>query len=402
MAKKLILYLQFSDLTQASYAIVNEFNTIEKFATHCPLQDIPKMPETPVIAIIPAEDVLLTVALLPKLNDHRLQQALPFALEEHIIDDPTTLHFAVGHFQPDDQWPVAIVAKQQMDIWVNVLRDAQLSPSILIPETLALPWIEATWFIILTPDHAVVRTGQYSGFACESNHLTSWLSLKLEEETQKPKDIYLHNYTEQTDVISPTLENIPIQIQQFPATQCIQDLAMWIADEPAINLLRGPYQAQSKISKIKKAWLLSSLLAVVIIALALFGNLVSYLILQHQDADINARIRHIYQQNFPEATTVTMPREHMQEKLKKVTNESNRNLFLVWTAYIGQATMKVSGVRLQRLDYRNQQMILELSTATFENLDSFTNTLKTFGLNVKQQNAVTSGAQVKANVLIQK
>ena len=39
------------------------------------------------IAIVPAQDVLLTTAELPKLSRQRLMLALPFALEEQLIDD---------------------------------------------------------------------------------------------------------------------------------------------------------------------------------------------------------------------------------------------------------------------------------------------------------------------------
>ena len=48
------------------------------------------------IVIVPSEDVLVTTVTLPKMNRSRLLQAIPYALEEQVIEDVDTMHFAAG------------------------------------------------------------------------------------------------------------------------------------------------------------------------------------------------------------------------------------------------------------------------------------------------------------------
>lgn len=403
MSKKTVIYLQFPELTTASYALINEQHEIEQSAVSLPLPDISiRSANTEVIVIIPAEDILLLSAFLPKLSAHRLKQALPFALEEHIIDDLTTLHFAVGPFQPDHTWPVAVIAKKTLENWLTILSEANIFPAMITPETFALPTATAAWFIALNNHHAIVRTGPYSGFSSEASNLATLLSLKLNEELQKPNDIYLHDSDQDASAVLHSIDNIPIQVQEMSKEQLVQDFAKRITQQPILNLLQGSYQAKKQISTVRKTWLTAAMIAIATVLLALAGHLISFFILQQQSTTVNTAIRHLYQKIFPTATAVTAPQESLQKKLKEVQTSANRNLFLTWLAYVGQALAATPDIHIKNLDFRNQQMTLELSAATFDSLDNVITTLQQFGLNAKQQNAVTDGEQVKANVLIQK
>src|SRR5690348_9570489 len=64
-----------------------------------------------ITVVVPAEEVLLTSAVLPKLSRARLQQALPFAIEDQLTSDIETLHFVPGATQPDGVTPIAVVAQ---------------------------------------------------------------------------------------------------------------------------------------------------------------------------------------------------------------------------------------------------------------------------------------------------
>lgn len=401
MAKKLILHLQTKDPAIANYAIIDEQHHIEQSVTHISLSDIPvPTMDIEIIAIIPATDVVLTTADLPNLNRHRLQQALPYALEEQMIDDVSTLHFAIGDTTYEDTWPVAIIAKQILQYWLTLLTNANLSPTILIPETLALPYQENAWHIVITKDQAIVRTGKYSGFASDLTNLSLMLKLQLNEIPQ-PHQIYLKNYDVPPIELPNNVADVPLQIQHLPQTQFINDLAIWFEQAPIINLLQNNYAAKSKITMVKKTWLVACILAAATLLVSLFGQSVSLAILHHQNNKLEKSIALIYRKNFPEATSITLPKERFEEKYKKLTLLANKNLFLTWLGYISKAFAESPNLHIQHLDFRNQQLSLELTAPTFDTLDKFTRALKQYGLNAKQQNAVTSGTQVKAMVLIQ-
>src|SRR5262249_9389650 len=127
--------------------------------------------------LVPAQDVLLTLAKLPKLSLRKLRQALPYALEENLLEDITQLHFAIGHRQPDGMLPVAIVAKQKMRQWLDLLDSLNITPARLLPLTLALPLRETEWPCYLHNGIYTIRTDHYAGFTATEQTLPSMLAL---------------------------------------------------------------------------------------------------------------------------------------------------------------------------------------------------------------------------------
>ncbi len=72
-----------------------------------------------VVVLVPANDVLLTRAIVPTTNRQRARKALPFALEDLLAEDIDGLHFALGVRDAEGQWPVAVVARKRMDAWLQ-------------------------------------------------------------------------------------------------------------------------------------------------------------------------------------------------------------------------------------------------------------------------------------------
>ena len=79
-----------------------------------------------VIALAPGADVLLTTATLPTRNRKRMYAAVPFALEEQLISDIDALHFALGNTSQLGPVPVAVVERQHMQQWLDMLQEVEL------------------------------------------------------------------------------------------------------------------------------------------------------------------------------------------------------------------------------------------------------------------------------------
>src|SRR5208282_2810021 len=93
-----------------------------------------------VCALVPAADVILSEPELPARSGAKLQQLVPYALEEHLAADIDELHFALGRRAADStRTPVAVVARSLMDEWLGMLRAAGLEPECLYPDSELLP-----------------------------------------------------------------------------------------------------------------------------------------------------------------------------------------------------------------------------------------------------------------------
>src|SRR5689334_16197691 len=131
MQEKLIIYLNPTDLNLPSWAVVAADGVVRQSAHRDHATGLAHIAEgKEIIAIVPAEDVLLTKIQLPKMNRARLMQAVPFALEDELIADVDTLHFAVGEYEADKELTVAVVAQEKMQQWLGMLSSWQLKADV--------------------------------------------------------------------------------------------------------------------------------------------------------------------------------------------------------------------------------------------------------------------------------
>lgn len=378
MQKYIIIYLHTLNETEgvaASWIIVDTSGTITTTVHRGDLSQLVVPAELPSYVIIPMQDILLTSAHLPKLSRQQLMQALPYALEEQLIDDIANLHFAIGSYQPDQSLPIAVVSKQKMTAWLHLLGQLNITPRALIPAVFVLPYTEHSYHINCDHDNCLVRVSKWGGFACEQDNVETLLDLQPNQTTI---DVIRTNYSTQQ-----LLEKLPTDIERVSF----------------INLLQHAYQAKPQSTKIKKHWLIAGYLALVWVALTLATQAVSFFILHHKTSQIETQINQIYKQNFPNASSVVAPRERMTEKLHSLSKRAN-NGFLVLLSELGNSLQKNPGIHIKNLDFREQQITLELTAATFDNVDTLIQHLKQKGLAVKQQNAAESGTQVTTTLLI--
>lgn len=400
MSKRTLIYLHSTELQQVSF-IVFENGQVEQSALRCHLSDIPSSAkENDVTVIVPARDVVLTQATLPKLNHQRLMQALPFAVEEQLIDDLENLHFAIGDTQTNGVVATAIVAKKKMAEWLALFAEASLKPAHLYSAVFTLPFIEKNWAISIEQDGCAIREGKYAGFAAELSNLPLLTELAVKEAAEKPDTIQIYNTLESLasiETASVVLNQVLLSEQAW-----LEKITTWIDSQPAINLLQGEYRAERKSSETKKIWSFAAYLAVAWVGIAFFSNLISFFILHHESNRLDTAINVIYKKNFPDATSVVAPKERMKSKLTSLTESANKNYFLVLLAKIGNNLTKIPRVQLKNMDYRDNQLNLELTAAKFDDLDALAKLLTQQGLSVKQQNAGIVGTEVKANFLIKR
>lgn len=377
--KRIVIVLYASDATLADWILYSETGEMIESVTKANLSDLSvQAKDADAIVIVPAEDVLLTQTTLPKLNRHKLLQALPYALEEQLIEDVSDLHFAIGDHQADGTLAVAVVAKQKMLQWLDSIKSAGITPAAMLSMIQALPLTEKNWEIYSFENLRMVRTGKHSGFAADTQSFEQMLEL------------YKTEHPENSLSITPAKANSLIEV---PSLASITDLT-------GINLLQPPYAAKRKLTRTKNVWKYASYFAAAWIAVAIVSNLISYFILHYQSSSIENQIDTIYKHNFPHATSMTAPRERMEQKLKEMTTAAQKNNFLSLLATVGKSLSKTTGIRLQHMDYRNGLLTLEVSSSAFDNLDALISDLTSHGLTVKQQNSATAGSQVKATLLI--
>src|SRR5256885_12152286 len=119
-------------------------------------------PAEEVIVWTPAAETLLLRARLPTRSAAKIVQALPFALEEQLIDPPERLHFAFAH-EADGALAVAVTRRERMESWLAALAAAGLAPTRLAPVTLSLPLADPACTLSFVDGEIVLRSGARAG-----------------------------------------------------------------------------------------------------------------------------------------------------------------------------------------------------------------------------------------------
>ena len=110
------------------------------------------------ILVAPGEAVTLHRLALPSRKRSTWARVVPFALEDYLVEDIETLHFALGGAVDSGYLPVAVVDRTLLSAWLEGCEAAGLTPAAVVPDPLLLPWQSDEWSVLLEARRALVRT----------------------------------------------------------------------------------------------------------------------------------------------------------------------------------------------------------------------------------------------------
>ncbi len=400
MQEKLIIKMNANDMTHPDWVVVNADDKMMEVMIGGDTQALESIAkERDVEVIIPSEQVMLAKATLPKMNRAKLLKAVPFALEEQLVDDVKQLHFAMTPQNENGVIDVAIVSHHNMQQWMDLLKEWHILPDAMIPEIFALPchqgWTAAVANTVTT------RTGNESGFTCDAANFAEFLNLAITEKGEVPQFIHLYNTTKQA--IAGNLRVTAKVEEEFISDEDLLKLmAQSLENLPPINLLQGPYVVRKrKFPKRDKLWKISAYLGGTLLALFIFNPLVSYFILSHRLNQINDQMMETYQHIFPKATSMVAPKMRVSDKLQTLEAQAGENRLLILLGKVSKSFSSSTNIKIKRADFQNNLLTLDVSAASSDDFSKFTDLLAQQGLNAKQENANFSGTRINAILQIE-
>ncbi len=99
------------------------------------------------IAIVAADRVLATAAELPKLKRNKLETALPFVLEDGLLDDVSAVHVTPGARLPDGRTVLYALDKDWLARFLAACTNAKLRTRCIVPEYCLLPQRNEEWSV---------------------------------------------------------------------------------------------------------------------------------------------------------------------------------------------------------------------------------------------------------------
>ncbi|MCF6437357.1 type II secretion system protein GspL [Pseudoalteromonas sp. MMG022] len=243
-----------------------------------------------VTLLLSASQVQLKNVLLPAKWNRKLEQALPFMLEEQVACDIDELFIAVG--QPGLQGEqhsieVAICNKQWLQDWLALFNEHDIEPARVLPDALLLPeQQEKELSVIELGQQWLCRFGQWHISAIEKTWGADYLY------ALQPSKIVHYSPADALPEIAPK-----------EAKQAEYDLPLALfakqLDKVSFNLRQGIFAAKKKQPQWWKDWRSGLLAASIAVGCFVLVKGTQLVMLQKQADDFKAQAVATYQQAFP-------------------------------------------------------------------------------------------------------
>jgi general secretion pathway protein L len=340
--------------------------------------------------------VSLAEARVPGRNRQRVLRAIPYALEEQLATDVEELHFALGPVTDGDRYPVAVVERSNMDAWAALLRENAIQAEQWIPETLALP-SDAGWSLMVDGETVLVRSGDYAGFAADTDNLPVLFSL-FQAKQQAPETARVFGST-RLDLELVEVECVDERVQP------LEVLARGWAQGPGINLLQGAYSRREEWGRLLRPWKASAALLLAGFILVGVSTGLNYFHLSQQRQQLKAEIEDVYRKAFPQAKRIVNPRAQMEQKLKQLRRQAGggNTDFLAMFAETAGVVRTTEGINVRGASYRSGRLDLDLQADNLQILDNLKQALVSSGMMSAEIQSVSTEAdqKVKSRMRVQ-
>lgn len=373
--------------------------TLEQFAKQVSGQRI--------VLIVPSKDLLFTHAKLPTKNRQNLMKAVPYAIEDQLIDDVETLHFALGKTDTGGEISIAVVNKNILNDWIAQLKQFDLRAHWVCADIQCVPWQKDQWSVMLDDDIALVRLSQESGFVVEPDNLLPLLSGLVDrdpdDETLMPLSIWRHQGSPPRDFDSEAFEQAGIELQQHEMDQDpIQRFAASGDYTTVINLLQGEYSVREQLGKIWRPWYPAAALFLAWLSIQGIGAILDYRTNTQKSALLTQQIEQIYRKTFPQEKRVPDAKKLMQvhlNKLRKGTGASGAG-FLTMVSQVGNLFKQDVILEVSQVSFRNGQLDVELIIKDLQSLDKLQQQIEQQGLKAEIRSANADAKHVNSRLRI--
>lgn len=346
-----------------------------------------------VVVFVPGVDVRLTSVTVPARQPAKVLQAAPFVLEDQFAEDVDTLHFAIASRQADGSFPIAVVARAQVDEWLAPFQAAKVRVAALVPDTLALPWQnDGPWSVLPDAGQMIVRTGAYSGFSCVPDDFELLLQLAENGVPASLRVLVARDDATDYTTLNRALDLLP------GFEQPLEVLIRYWKPSQSIDLLQGAYSQRDDVNRYWLPWKRAGQLAAAALLLGIALNIADSARLKREVAAQQAINEENFRRLFPRETRIINLDAQVTQQLRLLQGgASQTGLFeLMQSASSGLA--ENPGLTLRNIQFREGALFLDLSGSdlqVLEQLRTWFNSHRGAKLDVESADSNENGVQIR-------
>jgi len=348
-----------------------------------------------VVLLVPGEQVLLTAARIPLRSRARAAAAAPWALEDRLVSDVETQHFALASVRDDGDWPVAVVARAFLETCLQACEEAGVAPHVALPEPLALPLPNAdAWSAVEEGGRIVCRTGPASGFACAATLLPA-----VAGSLDPPATVMLARIGEGTAEWPSPLEG------RLQFTDTLREPMTGFAAAPdrhVIDLLQGPYSRRERVGRLWRQWRVTAVLAGILVASLVAHWLVTYQQLGRREQELRVAAERILREAAPDVGRIVDPRVQLKNRLEALRGDGDDDSGLLpLLRRAGPVLAQRGEITLTALEWRNRMLDLSVEAGELTAVDALQRALQEAGLAAELRRVQRDEETVRGEVRVE-
>jgi general secretion pathway protein L len=362
-----------------------------------------------ICVLVPGTDVLLTEPEVPMKAGTKLQQVVPFALEEQLADDIDDLHFALGKRAADSaRMPVAVVRRSLMDEWLTLLKSNGLEPESLYTESDLLPQNPGQAIALMEEDVVVVRPPSGSPVTLPVEALGEALEIAQqgtpEQAATGGRGLILytgaaewHQHSAKIEALRERFDGIKIQLLSAGP------LALFGQQLPTatpINLLQGTYAPTTARTVGWQSWRIAAILLVSLVGLHVAGKAAELTALKHSEHTLDKSIGETFQMAMPGQGKPLDARRQMEQRLAAAQNAGGPGGLLPALQALVQARTVSPGTTLKALSFHQGTVDMKVSAKDATSLDHVSQSLKSNGWQAELTSGNTTGSGYEGRIQI--
>jgi general secretion pathway protein L len=331
-----------------------------------------RLGQRPVVALVPACDVVLKTVLLPGKPTRQLLQALPFMLEEDQAEDIEQLLIVQGKALVEGnqhQQQVAVVRRSVLESWLSWLQNAGFSVQKMLPDALLLPDLPAQAVAIECGEQWLLRQGPWQVSCIDSSWWSEYLALLALPSVLS---------------YSPWPEHILQPHQLAPAELPLALLARQLPAQ-SFNLLQGDYAPKRPQNKHWQQWRLSASLAGICLLVYLLSVGLEAWQFQRQATIANAEAMSLYKSKYPNERVFNL-KQNVSRKLAASGGGDPNQSLVGLLSQVQPLLAQQSGLVLDnlRFDGRKAELRFQATADSFQSFEQLKNALQQQGFQVDQ------------------
>ena len=356
-----------------------------------------------VCVLVGGADVLLAAPEVPVKAGAKLQQLVPYALEEHLAEDIEDLQFALGKRSHEStRVPVAVVARALLDQWLATLRAAGIEPDVMYADSELLPENPGQAVALLEADAVSVRPPGGTSVTLPADALAEALEIArggAESSATGGRGLIFYTgapewqqHSAQVEAARPYFDGIKVQLltagplalyaQQLPTTQ-------------AINLLQGDYAPVSSRGTALKAWRVAAMLLAGLIGLHLAGKVAELQVLRRHEHQLDSSIRETFRSAMHTEASAADARRLMEKRLAGAPGSGG---LLPALQALVQARDAAPGTSVQSLNFHGGALEMKLSAPDASSLDRVSQSLRSSGWQADLTGGTNSGSAYEGRI----